>query len=183
MVELNNIQFSEGSITEPVSLVEAKAWCQIDFSDQDALLTSMITGARKSIEAFINLFLVTKSVTVDVTTTKCNEVVTLPYCKGVTSVNVNQLADDDSPTTLQSGLDYYLRGNTIRINQEGRFAISYTTVPGTIPQDLQEAIKMEIAERYASRGENAVFRGNAEVGLGLSEAAKVKALPYQINWL
>jgi hypothetical protein len=183
MVELSNIQVSEGSVTEPVSLDEAKAWCQIDFTDHDSLLTSMINGARKSIEGLLNLHLVAKAVTLDVTTNRCNEAVTLPYCKGMTSVNVDELDDHDQPTTLVSGTDYYVRGNTLRLPTEGRYAISYTTVPGTTPEDLKEAIKMEVAERYSARGENEVFRGASEVGTGLSEAAKAKAQPYRIDWL
>jgi hypothetical protein len=175
MVDLSNIQVSEGSVTEPVSLDEAKAWLQIDFPDHDSLLTSMIKGARKSIENLLNLALVTKAITLDACVTKCTEVITLPYCKKVTSVNIDELDSRDQPTTLASGTDYYVRGNNVRVS-EGRYAVSYTTVPGTIPEDVKEAIKMEVAERFANKGEN-------QSTTGLSEGAKAKALPYQIYWL
>jgi hypothetical protein len=180
MVDISNIQVSEGSVTEPVTLAEVKTWLTIDFGDMDAILVTMIKGARKSIESLLNLALVPKQITLDVTVTKCSELVTLPYCKGVTAVTVNELDPQDQTTALANGVDYYVRGNGLRIS-EGRYSVAYTTVLAIIPEDLKEAIKMEVAERYLSRGENAASKGAVEVGL--SRAAMIKALPYQINWL
>jgi hypothetical protein len=178
MIEISNIVVSEGSVTEPVTLVEAKAWLQVDHDDHDALLTAMITGARISLERWLNLALVAKDITLDADNTKDDyDVMLFPYAKGVSSVAVSSLDGNDEETVLTTGTDYYVRANSLRI-PNGRHYVSYSVVPGTIPEDLKEAIKMEVAERYRARGENSV-----DGEKGLSEGAKAKAAPYQIVWL
>lgn len=177
MINYTNIQVSESSPTEPVSLIEAKAWLVVDHADHDDLLTSMITGARQSIEAFLNLALVTKSVALDIEfTSDCQKAVTLPYTSGVSAVVVKSIDSTDMETTLVTGTDYFVRGNLLRLNG-GRYKVTYTTVPGTIPEALKESIKMEVANRYANRGEN------NSVSTGLSEEAKVKSFPFKMIWL
>jgi hypothetical protein len=186
VINYSSIQVSEGSVTEPVSLDEAKAWLQIDLTDHDALLTSMIKGARTSIENYLNLHLVEKTVELDVEFTgDSQKAIPLPYTFGLSSVVVDELDDTDQTTTLTVGTDFFVRGNLVRL-LPGRYHVSYTTVPGTIPEDLKEAIKMEVAERFAQRGENPTFRTASATDAattGLSESAKAKADPYKILWL
>lgn len=181
MTQYTNIQVSESSPVEPVTLDEVKDWVVVDHDDHDALLTSMIKGARQSVENYCSLSLVAKDITLDLEVTGENQkTIPMPYATGLSAVTVDELDDNDEVTTLASGTDYYLRGNLLRIGA-GRYSVSYTTVPGTIPEDLKEAIKMEVANRYAHRGENAHDLVN--VAQGLSEAAKAKAQPYVITWL
>jgi hypothetical protein len=177
MIELTNIEVSEGSVTEPVILDEAKAWLQIDFSDHDALLTSLITGARQSIEKWLNLALVDKTVTLDADNKKGDWDVMFPYARTVADVVVNGLDSSDVSTVLTIGEDYYVRSNSLRIGP-GRHYITYSITAPPISQDLKEAILMEVAERYRNRGEN-----NAEGKPGLSEGATIKAAPHQMVWL
>jgi hypothetical protein len=177
MWQLSNIQVSEGSVTEPVTLEEVKDWLQVDFTEHDGLLNGMIKGARRTIEKLCNISLVPKAVTLDVETTG-DEKVPMPYTasfSGSPALVVKSFDSNDTETTLVSGTDFYVRGNNIRIG-EGRYSVSYTTVPGTIPEDIKEAIKMEVAERYANRGENLTTSG-------LSKGAIEKVSPYQIIWL
>lgn len=186
MINYSSIQVTEGAVTEPVTLDDVKAWLKIDFTDDDALLTSMIKGARTSIESYLNLALVTKAIALDVEFTGTEQrTVTMPYTFGLSSVAVDELDSVDDITTLASGTDYFVRGNLIRINP-GRYHVAYTTVPGTIPEDLKEAIKMEVAQRYSARGENPTFRTASATDAattGLSESAKAKADPYRILWM
>lgn len=186
MINYSSIQLTEGSVTEPVTLDDLKAWLKIDFSDDDALLTSMSKGARLSIENYLNLALVTKTVDLDIEFSgDYQKAVAMPYTMGLSGAVVESLDSQDQTTTLAVGTDYFVRGNLVRLNP-GRYHVSYTTVPGTIPEDLKEAIKMEVAERYAQRGENPTFRTASATDAattGLSESAKAKADPYRILWL
>lgn len=178
MIELSNIVVSEGSVTEPVSLVEAKAWLQIDHSDHDTLLTAMIKSARKSLQKHLNLALVPISVTLDADNSKDEwDSFPLPYAGTVDNVVVSSVEDDDTETALVDGEDFYLRSNSVRIGG-GRHYLSYDVDPGTISEDLKTAIKMEVAQMYAvSRGEN------VDVKPGLSQAALMLAQPHQIPYL
>jgi hypothetical protein len=162
---------TEGA-TEPVSLDEIKAWCEVDYPDKDDLLTAMGKGARKTIEGITNRKLVEYTVTFDVETT-CAEMIPLPYAGSVSEMVVNKLDCNDDPTTLESGSDYFVRGNTLRIPYGGRYSVSYKTVPD-VPEDVKEAIKMEVAERFANRGEN-----SGE----LSKSALNKLQPHIVTWL
>lgn len=174
MINYSSISQTEGSVTEPVTLTEVKTWLKVDFTDDDTLLTSMIKGARQSIEQYLNLALVAKTIALDIEFSgEDQKAVTLPYTSGLSGVTVDELDEQDVTTTLASGTDYFIRGNIIRLSP-GRYHVSYTTVPGTIPEALKEAIKMEVAERYSNRG---------EASTGLSESAKVKADPFKMIWL
>lgn len=178
MISILTIQATEGSVTEPVTLDDVKDWLEVDFDDKDEMLSSMITGARQSVEKFLNCHLVAKSVTMDIENTKDDyDTISFPGALAVSGVSVSELDDYDVATVGVAGTDYYVRANVLRV-PTGRFTVSYTTVPGTIPQAIKEAIMMEIAERYRARGENTVEGKN-----GLSEAAKEKLYPYQIVWL
>ena len=177
MIEVTNISVTEAaSPTEPVSLIEAKAWLRVDFSDDDTLITGMIKSARQSIEHFTNRALVPKNVSFHAETptddyTETTYKLELPYVKG-SVVSVLVLKDTDD-TTLTEDTDYYVKGNTIYW-LSGWYAITYTVTP-TVSQALKEAILMEVAERYNNRGET-----NSE---GLSKAAEDKAFPFCEIWL
>lgn len=173
MVRVSNIQVSEGAVTEPVTLQEIKDYLVIDFVDVvvDAELTRHNKSARQSVEQYLNLALVPKAVTLDAVLTGDTEDIRLPYGKGVSGVTVNSLSDSDAAKVLASGSDYYVRGAGIRIPGSGRYAVSYTTVPGTVPEAIKEAIKMEVENRY-NKNE-----------AGLTDAIKEKLNPYVEIWL
>lgn len=174
MWELSSIQVTEGSVTEPVTLDEIKEWLDVDFTDHDSLLSSMGKGARQSIENYCSISLVEKSVTLDLEVSG-EDRVPMPYTSALSNPVVTAFDSQDVETTLVSGTDFFVRGNMVRIG-EGRYTVTYDTVPGTIPEDIKEAIKMEVAERYANRGENLTTSG-------LSRSAMEKLTPYRIIWL
>jgi len=51
----------QGPQSEPISLNEAKAWAKIEHSEDDSLITDLISDARKYIEEFTNRSLFTQT--------------------------------------------------------------------------------------------------------------------------
>jgi uncharacterized phiE125 gp8 family phage protein len=178
VINLFNIQVSESSVAEPVSLDEAKAWLQIDFTDHDDLLSSMITGAREDIEQELNLKLVPSIASFYADTTKDGEEVTVfPYAFSmgqVSSVIVKLLEDGETDLTQIEDSDYYLNG-TLKINGAQRSKVEYTITP-VVPTSIKEAIKMLVAYRYNNRGDQ-------EKQMGIPEDVKAKISRYQQIWL
>lgn len=177
-IDENSIVKTEGAVTEPVTLDEIKTWIRgLDgVADFDELLVGIGKGARQTIEDYCVISIVPKTISLDVTITGDEwERVPMPYTSGLTGVVVKELDYQDVETTLTSGTDYYVRGTNIRLSA-GRYSISYTTIPGTIPEALKEAIKAEAAARFNNSGENVE-------GIGLSLLALQKARPYQNIWL
>ena len=56
-----NITIRTGVTAEPISLTEAKAHCRIDGSDEDALITALITAARGHAEGATNRLMMTQA--------------------------------------------------------------------------------------------------------------------------
>lgn len=176
MINYLDIQVTEpvGPV-EPVTLADAKAWANVDHADDDALITSMITGARQDIENATNLFLVPKVVVVFVESTNENGIIRLPY--GVASdVVVKEVESDETLSDLATGEDYYTRANQYVLPAStGTFQIGYTA-GATVPAALIEAVKMLVAYRYNNRGDQ-------DKQQGLPEDVKHKVEKYIQIWL
>lgn len=172
MTTYNRIQITEGEATEPVIVDEAKDWMRVDYDDDDELIEGMIKSARQSIEQFTNLALVDKSVIIDVTTTCETDNIRLPLIENIEEVSIEDINDEEDVDVE----NYKVRGAGVKVNYAGYFSISYDVEAGDTPEALKEAIKMEVAERYANRGEN---NGTD----GLSKSAQSKAQPFVQIWL
>jgi hypothetical protein len=181
VIELSNIVVNDASsITEPVTLPEAKAWLRVDFTDDNDLITAMIKSARQSVEHFTNRALVEKDISLNAETPEDSAIpsltattykLKLPYTKGAEITEL--VLEDWEETELVIEDDYEVKGNTIYY-LNGWYSIAYTVTP-TVPQALKEAVLMEVAERYNNRGET-----NSE---GLSKAAEDKAQSFVEIWL
>jgi uncharacterized phiE125 gp8 family phage protein len=87
---------------EPISVAEAKAHLRIDASDEDSLLTSLITAARMFVERTLSLALITESWSLYLDGWPRSGTIVLPIqpVQAVTAVKVYD--PDDSPTTVNS---------------------------------------------------------------------------------
>jgi uncharacterized phiE125 gp8 family phage protein len=171
-----NISYTEPEApTEPVLLADVKAWANIDHTDDDALLTGMITGARQDIENETNTFLVPKEVIVHAESTAENDIIRLPY--GVaSSIVVSSIETDETLEELTAGTDYYTRASMYVLpGSTGNYHIAYTA-GASVPTALKEAVKMLVAYRYNNRGDQ-------EKQHGLPEDIKKKVEKYQQIWL
>lgn len=168
------------SITEPVTLAEVKAWLIIDTvnTDDDTLLTALISEVRAAIESKTKLSLVERTIIVTADLTRefklphgpIRSIDEVLFRKGT----VNGAADYETLTTE----DYTTDGEDFKVicsQRRGRHKITCTTGYGAdeeidydnpTPEDLKKAILMEIAYRYEHRGDetNAVsVAGNETV--------------------
>jgi hypothetical protein len=178
LINLYNIQVSESSVTEPVSLNEAKAWLNVDYDDHDDLLSSMITGAREDIEQELNIKLVNSDASFYVTTTNDYEqLYVFPYASslswvGDVEINLIEDGEDDELQTIDE--DYYLNGS-LEVVSASKNKISYTITP-TVPTAIKEAIKMLVAYRYNNRGDQ-------EKQMGIPEDIQAKISKWKQIWL
>jgi hypothetical protein len=178
VINTYNISVSESSPTEPVSLAEAKAWLQIDFSDHDDLLTDMLLSAREDIEAELNWKLVESSVVVYVDTTKDEIINVFPHTFNLSHVTpasliVSGLEDGETDEVLTVDDDYYFNGS-LKLG-EGSFKLEYDIVP-VVPNSIKEAIKMLVAYRYNNRGDQ-------ERQNGFPADVEAKISRYRMIWL
>ena len=178
MITLYNIQVNESSPSEPVSLLEAKAWAVVDHDDHDDLLSSMITGAREDIEQELNLKLVDATALFYVNTTRDEEeLISFPYAYSlswVDDVEINLIEDGEADELQVINEDYYLNGS-LKIGSASKNKIEYTITP-TVPTAIKEAIKMLVAYRYNNRGDQ-------EKQHGLPEDILHKVSKYRQIWL
>jgi hypothetical protein len=171
-----DIQVTEPNApTEPVELADAKAWIVDPNPDDDALITSMIIGARQDIENATNLALVPKTVTLIVNSSAVNDIIRLPY-GAASAIEVKGVESDETLTDKTPGSDYYLRASGyILPSSPGNYQVTYTA-GATVPHTLKEAIKMLVAYRYNNRGDQ-------DKQQGLPEDIKQKVEKYVQIWL
>ena len=138
-----DIRYSSTVATEPITLAEAKAWLQIDFSDWDTLLTNeLIPAARIESEKASGMLYVQRNVVItdnksgqriypigpwvaDVTTDE-TEVENYTYSAGFN--NTNPLPQDLQIAMLKRiATDFAFRQNIISVQEQVAQKASITT--------------------------------------------------------
>jgi uncharacterized phiE125 gp8 family phage protein len=192
------------SITEPVTLAEVKAWLIIDTvnTDDDALLTRLITEVRQAIEKKTKLSLVARTIIVTADLTRefklphgpvrqISEVLFRTGTAGDGSADYETLTVTDYTT---DGEDFKL----INTGRCGRHKITYVAGYGVdedldydnpVPDDLMLAIRSEIAYRYEHRGDetttlSAAGNDTVQRATGISADAMQYLKPYiDCSWV
>ena len=140
---------------EPVTLQEAKDWCRIDVTDDDTLITSLITAARIICENYANLSFIERTVTAKIKNGLGG--IQLPY--GPVTSEIAFYDEDDTELT-----DYLLKngdGNEVT----AVYSAGYDE-ENPLPGNLKTAILNQIAWMYENRGD-------AKIASSLTEAAKL----------
>jgi uncharacterized phiE125 gp8 family phage protein len=186
------------SVTEPVTLAEVKAWLIIDTvnTDDDALLTRLITQVRTAVENKTKLSLVHRTIIVTADLTREFK---LPHgpVRSIDAVTWRQGTNGDgTPDNVTlTAEDYTTDGEDFKLIKSsrcGRHKITFTTGYGVdedidydnpTPEDLKTGILQEIAYRYENRGDetNAVSSaGNETVQKvsGICADAMLSIKPY-----
>lgn len=179
--------------SEPITLAQVKAQLIISFTDDDTLLTSLITQARKAIENYCAVSIVTKNI---ILTADLFQEWELPWgpVTGITGVAQRSGTQGSGPATYATAADWTQSGDEFisfapgspagwdwgaplpkNFSAENRYRITYNTGPYT-PEDLLLAILNEVAYRYENRGNETATKG---LITGICEAAQALAFPYK----
>jgi hypothetical protein len=160
-----DIQFTNESLVEPVTLPEARSWLKLDVSDDDTVVTELITAARQQCEGYLNISLISRTVTAWLQIGL--DEIRLPYgpVKTITSVtnyNGDPIQGYQVKYELFKALDPCTEVKTV-------YDAGFN---GSIPKHFKTAIKEQIAWLYTNRGD-------AEVTETLSPIAKMILAPYR----
>ena len=166
-----DVQFSNESSDEPVSLEQAKAWLYMTGSDQDAVLDSVITAARMQVEHLLNMGLVKRRIVATVNNSLGG--ITLPYQPFISMVSVV-----DSEGNELTADEYTLSGNVFKkldAPHYDKLTITYNagyTSNNKPSQAINAIIRAQIAHLYEHRGDTEAA-GISPMALSLAKQIKV----------
>jgi len=161
LYDLRSISITETGVSEPVGVEDFKAYAKIDFNEEDEVLATLIVTARRTLEKWLNLSLVSKTIVLDLS--KERELVrkigivefTLPYGPVV--------IDDDHPITLTDNNDNALDDDIFELTvgtetvfgawYVPRVKISYSAGMAEVPEEIKLAIMAQTAYMYEHRGD------------------------------
>lgn len=156
---------------DPVTLAEAKAWCKITHSSEDALITALITAATQKAEIFTNRVFVERTFTGFFSHLECSK-----FEKGyylalrrapLLSVSAVEVTEDDSQVTVSTD-DYNTKetpGFSRIIFEEvnhGPDAIPYPWevdftagygAAADVPKPIKVAIKAAVCYWHSNKGD------------------------------
>ena len=138
-----------GTITEPVTLAEAKNYCRVTTSADDALITDLITEARQAIEKATGTCITSKDVVVYFDNVGGN--FAMPF--GPMDQTTFHLYTSDANEILAA--NYFLTGNqypSLFQPTFSRMKATYTSGFTTVPKELKTAILDQIDFDYENRG-------------------------------
>lgn len=140
---------------EPVTLQEAKDWCRIDVTDDDTLITSLITAARIICEQHANLSFIARTVTAKIKNGLGG--IVPPYGP---VISVTSAKDSDDVDITDFDFDNAYSGKITVVYEAGY------NQDNPLPQNLKTAILNQIGFLYENRGD-------VRLQSSLSEEAKL----------
>lgn len=134
-----SVVFSGENATEPILLQEAKDWCRIDGTDDDALVTKLIKAARSICEKTANKSFITRTISAKIHNGLGNFI--LPYGP---VVSITSYTDKEGIA---------ITGYTLVDSYDTDITVVYTAGYTTLPEDFRTAILCQIAWMYSNRGD------------------------------
>ena len=138
--------------SEPLTSSEVKSYLKIDFSNDDTLIGTLITGVREQIEKFTGLSLIEK--TIIYFDEEIEEEIKLPYPEHdeITEVQIN---GEVSTGYIKTGLtQFIIKPNEVQVTGDSDdygIKITYTTT-GNCPQAIKNEMLKLLDEKYRNRG-------------------------------
>lgn len=137
--------------SEPITSTEVKNYLKVDFTTDDTLIGTLITGVRESIELFTGLSLVAK--TIEYFDEVIEDEIKLPYPEHLEIVEV-KINNEVSTAYIKTGLNqFFIKPQNISVNQANDYGIliKYKTT-GNCPQGIKNEMLKLIDEKYRNRG-------------------------------
>jgi uncharacterized phiE125 gp8 family phage protein len=169
---------------EPVTLADAKAYLRVEHSDDDAVITALIAGARSHVEAQTRRALITQSWRLIRDSWPCDgRIAVAPSpLRQITAGRVYRLdgttraldlqafvSDLGATPSIISFLSWSLPAPGrpvagIEIDVE----VGYGSGPANVPDPLRQAIKLLVSHWYENRGVIAVGQAVASFPIGVT---------------
>ncbi len=176
---LLDVVFVEGSSApvESINLAEAKAWMKVDVSDDDSVITELITMAREICETYLNISLIPRSVIAIIDNSNGNTY--LPYgpvgsITSITDVNGNVISVDN----------YRLQMEQFKRLAWPCFSyirLQYTAGYTTLPVKIKIGLMQQILYMYQHRGDEIYISRTGSIDVGLAPDAESTLRPFSRN--
>lgn len=171
----------EAPASEPVSLAEAKAQLRVVHADDDQLIATLVTAARRVVEARTGLSLIAQDWLCLRDGWPEDGAIDLPVAPVMAVEEIGVLGEDDAKAVIDPAhyiLDAASRPARVLLRgsrlwpRPGRAAngiairvqAGFGTTAAAVPQPLRQAVLLLVAHFYAQRGEEA--GGGLPVSLG-----------------
>jgi len=156
-----DIQIVTDSAEEPISLAEAKAWLKIDTTDDDTVLTGLITSAVRDLEAYVKQPLISKTILYKTSYAHVDldneEFLYLPYTPTNTpTVTLYDLDNNSNNVTTATlfGKKLLLGNHAITVRNDQGYHVQFTAGIAADQNNTPELIKMvmkSLVEYYYER--------------------------------
>jgi uncharacterized phiE125 gp8 family phage protein len=157
---------------QPVTLVEAKAWCKITNSTEDTLITALIVAATEKAEKFTNRVFITRTITGHISGLDCSQYerglfIALRRAPLVSVTTVKVLVDDTLETVSSDDYNVKETGGFPRIVFEEvnenpdslppypyqvEFVAGYGAA-AAVPEAIKTAIMEAVCYWHSNRGD------------------------------
>ena len=158
VVTISTTETGTNASTDVLSTADAKAWMKVDTSADDSLIADLVAEVIDIVEDTYSFQLIEKTVTA--TYEMYGKRVDLPLFPVQSISTVKTITNDGTETTLTSGNDFYLQGDTLIFNtlydysepfQRLRLEVVYTAGFDPIPNGIILGLKKAVLSSYEDR--------------------------------
>jgi len=177
MVSKAVLELEIAPATEPLALSEVKTFLKVDSSDDDTLITNLITTVRVAAEKFLKVSFIDQSWKLSYDK-YCPSVVKMVMGPVQSITSVKAIARDGTETIINSSTYYLSSGNQKLIFDanvvSNRVEIVYLTGYGALANDVPNPIKQGMLSHIA-----AIYDGRAGANVIPSQSQTLYA-PYKL---
>ena len=157
-----------GPLVEPVLLADIKTHLRVGESDEDTLITSLITAARVHVEHLLSRKMITQTWSLYLDVWPENDTIILPL-NPVQSISEIRLYDAQDTVSVINPAEYYVdasgdpgrviwlgggarpHGGRVANGIEVRFTCGYGDNPNDVPEPLRQAVTLLVTHWYERR--------------------------------